>query len=128
MPNANHQYSLQQETGAIIGLAMEVHNTLGAGFLEAVYVEALEYEFIQHGITFGKQKCYQIEYKDIVLQKKYYADLVAFDSVIIEIKAKSEFTKADMAQTINYLKCSGNKVALILNFGADKRGVKRVFF
>lgn len=128
MPNLNEEYPLKQETGMIIGLAIEVHNTLGPGFLEAVYQEALEHEFSRNHITYSKQKCYRIRYKDIVLKKKYYADFVAFDTVIIELKAKSDFASADMAQTLNYLKCSGCKVGLVLNFGTERLGMRRVIF
>ncbi len=128
MPNANEQFPLAQETSMIIRLAIEVHNTLGPGFLEAVYQEALEYEFTRNHIEYSREKCYRIRYKDIVLQRKYYADFVAFDSVIIELKAKSDFAKADMAQTLNYLKCSGCRVGLVLNFGTERLGIKRVAF
>ncbi len=126
MPYANSQYPLQQETGAIIGLAMEVHNTLGSGFLEAVYQEALQHELTNHGIPFENQKCYHVPYKDTILKSKYLADLVVFDKVIVEIKARKEISNVDMAQIINYLKCSGCEVGLILNFGADKLGMKRM--
>lgn len=126
MQYSEKQYPLQRETGTIIGLAIEVHNTLGFGFLEAVYQEALEYELTLHGIPFSKQKCYNVPYKDIILNNKFYADLLVFDSVIVEIKAKRELANADMAQTINYLKCSGCEVALILNFAPDKMMPKRM--
>lgn len=128
MAYTDTKYPLQQETGVIIGLAMEVHNTLGPGFLEAVYQEALQHELTNHGIPFENQKCYRIPYKEVILTNKYFADLVIFDKVIVEIKAKKEIAAIDMAQTINYLKCSGCSVGLILNFGADKLGMKRMVF
>ncbi|WP_369431596.1 GxxExxY protein [Rhodohalobacter sulfatireducens] len=95
---------------------MELHKQLGFGFLEIVYKDALEYEFRKNRIDFEREKEFIISYKDTILSHKFFADFVVFDMVILEIKAKNGIADEDMAQTLNYLKCSGCKVGLILNF------------
>jgi GxxExxY protein len=77
----------KNESYEIIGICMEVHNNLGAGFLEIVYKDALEYEFRQAGIAFQREKEYVVNYKGIVLPHKFYADFVVFDKIILEVKA-----------------------------------------
>lgn len=122
-------YPLQDETEIIIGLALEVHKILGPGFLEVVYKDALEYEFKINDHLFYREREFRVKYKDIILKHYYNADFVVFDNVIVEVKAKQGFiTDEDMAQTINYLKASGCKVGLILNFAAAKLQIKRVIF
>ena len=121
-------YPLQEQTGSIIGIGIEIHRTLGFGFLEIVYKDAFEYEFRQQDILFEREKKYDVPYKSIVLPHKFYADFVVLDEVILEIKAKDGIAPEDMAQTLNYLKCSGCKVGLILNFGKMKLDIKRVVF
>lgn len=122
-------YPLQAETESIIQTAIEIHKTLGAGFLEIVYKDAFEYEYNLRQILYEREKEYLISYKDIILKHKFYADFVVFGKVIVEIKAKEGgIAEEDYAQTINYLKCSGCKVGLILNFGKLKLEIKRVVF
>ncbi|MEX0906630.1 MAG: GxxExxY protein [Balneolaceae bacterium] len=121
-------YPLQEQTRSIIGIGIEIHRTLGFGFLEIVYKDAFEYEFRQQDILFEREKKYDVSYKNIILPHKFYADFVVFDEVILEIKAKDGIAPEDMAQTLNYLKCSGCKVGLILNFGKMKLDIKRVIF
>ncbi|MBC5862443.1 GxxExxY protein [Flavobacterium turcicum] len=120
------EFYLKQETYKIIGLCMEVHKILGKGFNEIVYKEALQHEFIKNNIPFEREKEYKIEYKDIVLSKKYFADFVVFDEIILEIKAISQLTASDTGQTLNYLACSKNKIGLVINFGEDSLKYKRV--
>lgn len=115
-------------TGRIINAALEVHSILGAGFLEVVYKDALEYEFQLRGMAYAREKMYDVRYKDIILQRKFYADFVVEDTVILEAKGKSAIADEDLARTINYLKCSGCKVGLILNFGTPRLGIKRVIY
>ncbi|MEO5564194.1 MAG: GxxExxY protein [Chitinophagaceae bacterium] len=124
----NKNFPLQDETEAIIYLGFEVYNDLGSGFLEIVYKDALEYEFKRNDILFTREKEYVVSYKEIVLSHKFYADFIVFDSVILEIKAKEGIAKEDTAQIINYLKCSGCKVGLILNFGKTRLEIKRLVF
>jgi len=105
------------ETYLIIGAAMEVHRVLGCGFLEAVYRGALLAELLLKGIPARTEVRFPVHYKNGVLPVYYCADLVCFDSVIVEIKAASGLTRVDEAQAINYMKVSGLKRALVLNFG-----------
>jgi len=121
-------YPLQEQTGSIIGIGIEIHRTLGFGFLEIVYKDAFEYEFCQQDILFEREKKYDVPYKSIILPHSFYADFVVLNEVILEIKAKDGIAPEDMAQTLNYLKCSGCKVGLILNFGKMKLDIKRVVF
>ncbi len=122
-------YPLKEETDLIIGLAIEVHKILGPGFLEIVYKDALEYELNTNDHLFVREQEYKVPYKQVVLKHKFYADFVIFDKVIVEIKAKQGgISEEDMSQTINYLKISGCKVGLILNFSNSKLQIKRVVF
>ncbi len=119
-------YPLQKETEMIISCGYEVQRNLGFGFLEIVYKDALEWEFRQRGMYFEKEKQYPVIYKGSQLAHSYFADFVIFESVILEVKAKREIAREDQAQAINYLRCSGCKVGLILNFGTADMGIKRV--
>lgn len=122
-------YPLQNETDLIIATGIEIHKILGAGFLEIVYKDAFEYEFGMKDIFYEREKKYQINYKNIILPHFFYADFIVFDSVILEIKAKQAgIAEEDYAKTINYLKISGCKVGLILNFAKLKLEIKRVVF
>ena len=125
----DNNYLLKEETEIIIGLAIEVHKILGPGLLEIVYKDALEHELNLNDHLFKREFEYQIPYKEIVLRHKFYADFVIFDKVIVEIKAKHEgIAEEDFAQAINYLKISGCKVGLILNFASSKLQIKRVVY
>ena len=123
------EFILNEETGRIIGIGIEIHKILGAGFLEIVYKDAFEYEFMLNNIFFEREKEYQVVYKNNVLRHKFYADFVVFGKVILEIKAKEGgIAEEDLAQSLNYLKCSGCRIALILNFAKLKLEVKRMIF
>ncbi len=119
-------FPLQKETDIIIGAGIEVHKSLGAGFLEIVYKDALELEFKQRKTIFEREKEYPVNYKGAILPHSFYADFVVFEKVILEIKSKSDIAHEDIAQTLNYLKCSGCKIGLILNFGRSTLGIKRL--
>lgn len=110
----------------IIGLCMEVHRTLGGGLLEIVYKDALEYEFRQNEIPFEREKEYCIEYKDIVLPHKFYADFVVYDDIILEIKACGAVVDAHIAQTLNYVKLIKGRIGIIANFNSRSLEHKRV--
>ena len=114
------------QTYAIIGAAMEVHREFGCGFLEAAYQEAMEFELAERSIPFVPQVELAILYKARTLKCKYRADLVCFGEVIVEIKALAKITGIERAQVINYLKATGYKRALILNFGATSLQYERV--
>ncbi|QEC67904.1 GxxExxY protein [Panacibacter ginsenosidivorans] len=125
----NNDYPLQELTSRIIGLGIEIHKTLGAGFLEIVYKDAFEYEFTVNQILFAREEELKISYKTTILKHTFYADFIVFDNVILEIKAKEGgIAEEDYAQTINYLKCSGCKIGLILNFAKLKLEIKRVIY
>jgi GxxExxY protein len=115
----------KEESFQIIGICMEVHNHLGAGFLEIVYKDALEFEFRKAGIQYEREKQYEVNYKGIILPHKFYADFVVFDKIILEVKGVSVLTDDFMAQCINYLKVSGCKLSLLVNFGELRLNYKR---
>lgn len=96
---------------------MEVHSALGHGFLEIVYKDALEIAFKQDGIAYAREKEYGLWFRDILLPHKYCADFVVLDKIILEVKCVTSLTDSHTAQTINYLKASRNKLALLVNFG-----------
>ena len=116
----------KEESFKIIGLCMEVHNNLGKGFLEIVYKDALEYEFRKNNIPFEREKEYVVNYKDIILPHKFYADFVVFDKIILEVKGMVGIAEEHIAQGLNYLKVSGCKLGLIVNFGELSLQYKRV--
>ena len=119
---------LKEEAFKIIGRCMEVHNNLGHGFLEIVYKDAPEYEFRKAGIPYEREKEYRVNYKGIILPHKFYADFVVYDQIILEVKGVSAITDEFTAQCINYLKVSGNKLALLVNFGELRLNYKRIVF
>ena len=108
----------REEVYAIVGAAIEVHRELGAGFLEAVYQEALERELALRGIAFESQRELVIHYKGQPLRKAYICDLLCFSNVLVELKAIDKLTGREEAQLINYLKSSGLSVGLLINFGS----------
>ncbi len=107
---------------------MEVHNNLGAGFLEIVYKDALEYEFKRANIPFEKEKIYEVTYKGIILPHKFFADFVIYGNIILEVKGVAAIADEFIAQAINYLKVSKNQLALIVNFGELRLTYKRIVF
>ena len=117
-----------ERTYKIIGAAIEVHKELGCGFLEAVYQEALEREFAIQRIPFKAQPIIQIRYKEQLLNKTYQPDFISYDEVIVEIKALAKLTGIEEAQLINYLKATGLKVGLLLNFGSKSLEYKRFVY
>lgn len=121
-------FPLKEETDLIIGIGIEIHKILGHGFLEIVYKDAFEYEFRKRLTLHEREKSYAITYKEVVLPHKFFADFVVHNKVILEIKAKDGIADEDYAQMINYLRCSGCKVGLILNFGRLKLDIKRVVY
>ena len=112
---------LKDEVYAIIGAAIEVHNELGAGFLEAPYQEAMEIEMDLRGIPFKPQFDLCIKYKGRELKKAYCADFVCYGQIVVEIKAMRELTVREEAQLLNYLKATGLRVGLLINFGDHGR-------
>jgi GxxExxY protein len=111
----------RSEVFAVVGAAMEVHTTLGPGFLEPVYQEALELELAARDLPFEPQKALRIFYKGRCLEKSYIADFVTFGEIVVEIKALDRLSPREEAQLLNYLKATGFKVGLLINFGSTGR-------
>lgn len=108
----------KEEVFKIVGAAIEVHTELGNGFLEPVYQAALEVELNLRTIAFEPQKRLQIFYKGINLNKEYIPDFVCFDKIIVEIKALNSLTNIETSQILNYLKVTGLKLGVLINFGS----------
>ena len=117
---------LKDEVYAIIGAAMEVHNVLGCGFLEAVYQEAFEIELGKRNIPNIPQKQLPIFYKDKLLKKTYLADYIAYEKIVIEIKAVTHLSSLEEAQLLNYMKAGNYELGLLINFGAESVQWKRM--
>jgi GxxExxY protein len=115
----------KQLSYAIIGAAMEVHRTLGPGFLEAVYQASLAHELSLRNIQFTQFQPLPVSYKGILVGN-YEADFVVESTIILELKAALAFHPKHDAQTINYLAATGYQLALLLNFGAESLQHKRL--
>ena len=105
------------ETHALLGACFEVYKEKGCGFLEAVFQECLEIEFTDRRIPFKAQAPLQIHYKGRPLRQSYQPDFLCFDKVILEIKAVSKLADEHRAQVHNYLRATGCRVGLLVNFG-----------
>ena len=117
----------REESYKIVGAAFKVYNTLGQGFLEAVYQEAIEIEFQKQGIPYEREKELKIVYNGVELKQTYKADFVCFGEIIVELKAVSELDDAHRSQVYNYLHATGYKLGLLLNFGcADELEKERI--
>ena len=112
-------------TERIIGCAFSVSNTLGSGFLEKVYENALAHELRKAGIAVSQQYPISVRYDGIIVGE-YFADLVAHDRVIVELKAMTNLDESHLAQCLNYLKATGREICLLLNFGSPRVEVKRI--
>ena len=116
----------QDEYYKIIGLCMEVHRVLGGGLLEAVYKEALEIEFKNHNIPYEREKEFTINYKEYQLSKKFYADFVVYDEIILEVKATKIIVDDNIAQTLNYMSITKSGLGIIANFSLKSLQQKRL--
>ena len=117
----------KDETYAIHGAIFEVYRTLGCGFLEAVYQQALEVELMQRNIPSESQVDIDIEYKGMKLEQTYRADLVCYDKIILELKAVQNLLHEHEAQLQNYLRATKMRVGLLVNFGHyPKVEIKRI--
>lgn len=107
----------EKESFAIIGACFEVYKQKGCGFVEQVYQECLKIEFDIQNISFRSQPELQLDYKGRPLDIKYRPDFVCFEKVIVELKAHSDLCDAHRAQLHNYLKSTGLRLGLLVNFG-----------
>ena len=116
----------KNESYDVVGTLFEVYNHLGSGFLEVVYKDALEYEFKLRNIPFSREVEFKVNYKDICLPHKFYADFVVFDKIILEVKSIEAIHEKHVAQCINYLKVSNLKLCILANFHKDFLDHKRI--
>ena len=116
---------MKDEVFQIVGCAMEVLNTLGHGFLEKLYENALVVEFGLRGIPVSQQQRYDVRYKEVKVGD-YVPDLIAYNKVIVETKTIDRITDVERGQVINYLKISGLRVGIILNFRHAKLEWERI--
>ena len=107
----------EEETYKILGACFEVYKEKGCGFLEAVYQECLEIEFDIQQLPFQSRFELQLTYKERILKQKYIPDFICFGKIILEIKAVTNLSDEHRAQVHNYLKATGYKVGLLVNFG-----------
>lgn len=116
----------KDESYAIIGACMRVHQQLGPGFLEAVYHEALEKELISSEILFSSEKKLNLYYNGEKLKKYYKADFLCFEKIILEIKSVDYLNKKMNETLFNYLKATKMKLGLLVNFGKSSLEYKRI--
>jgi len=109
----------------VVGCAMEVHKELGPGFLESVYEAAMVVELEKQGIQFALQTQFPVIYKG-VLVKHFIADMVIANEIVVELKAISKIGNIEKAQVINYLKATGLKLGLLINFGQTSLQFERI--
>ncbi len=107
----------KEECFLIQGAIFEVYKEMGCGFLEAVYQECLEREFTSKKIPFSSQKEIRLCYKGVVIEQSYKPDFICFEKIIVEIKSIKAIAPEHKAQVINYLKATGLKLGLLVNFG-----------
>lgn len=118
----------KEESYEIIGACMEVHKELGSGFLEAVYHEALLIELKSRNIPFETNVKLQVDFKGKPLKKAYFADIICYDKIILELKAIDALIPEHESQVINYLKATGFDLGLLVNFGSKSLQYKRLIY
>ena len=125
---AEKVYPHQELTEKIIGAAIEVHRALGPGLLESIYQTCLAHEMSLRGLRFEKEKPLPVEYKAIKLESGYRLDFVVEDKIVVELKAVDSIHDVHKAQLLTYLKLTGCKVGLLLNFNSAvlKDGIERL--
>ncbi len=115
MDTNEHELFLKNEVYQIVGCAMEVLNTLGHGLFEKPYENAMVVEFRQNGIPYTQQPRYEVVYKSVKVGE-YIPDLLVFDKIIVDLKTIEKIGNNERAQIINYLKITGLRVGILLNF------------
>ena len=111
------EFIFKEESYAIRGAIFEVYKEMGPGFLEAVYQECLEKEFKKQNIPFSSQQQLHLSYKGETLQQRYVPDFICYERIILEIKGVRQIAPIHKAQLLNYLKSTGMKLGLLVNFG-----------
>jgi GxxExxY protein len=111
----------KEEVYGIVAPAIEVHRELGNGFAEAIYQEAMQVELATRQIPFESQKVLQVFYKGRPLEKSYVADFICFNAIIVEIKVLNQLSGKEESQVLNYLKATGLRVGLLINFGSHSK-------
>jgi GxxExxY protein len=125
---ANDNFVYEKETYRIIGSAQEVHKELGSGFLEMVYHDALELEFTKMKIPYKREFPIPVYYKNKKMDRNHSADFFCYGSIILEIKAVKTLTDTHQSQVFHYLKATGQRLGLLINFGEPSLKVKRIIF
>jgi GxxExxY protein len=125
MDTNKHELLFKEEVFQVVGCAMEVLNTLGHGLLEKPYENALVVEFQQQGIPYLQQPRFPVVYKSVNVGE-YIPDLIAFDSIVVDTKTIAAIGNNEKAQIINYLKITGLRVGIILNFKHAKLEWQRI--
>ena len=128
MCEGSSEFLYKDLTYRIIGIAMEIHRELGPGFLEAVYEEVMADELNTGKIAFENQVKLNIYYKEKKLKKQYQADFIVDEKIVVELKGVAKLTDLDEAQMINYLKATGLKIGLLVNFGGKSLEWKRIVY
>jgi GxxExxY protein len=115
-------------TGQIIDAAIKVHRALGPGLLESAYEACLMYELNKRGLIVRNQVALPVKYEDVVIEVGYRIDLLVAESVIVELKSVEEVVPIHKAQLLSYLKLSGKKIGLLINFNVEllKNGITRL--
>lgn len=116
----------KEESYKIIGICMNIHSTMGFGFLEAVYCEVLEKEFIKHDIPYQREVKLDLYFNGEKLDKKYRTDFICYDKIILEVKSVSFLHENFTRQTLNYLKATDKKLGILINFGEKSLKYKRI--
>ena len=112
-----NKLEFEKETYEILGACFEVYKDKGSGFLEAPYQECMEIELELRGVPFVAQQTLPLEYKGRRLKSTYQPDLVVYDKIIVELKAVTKLADEHRAQVHNYLKASGRRIGMLVNFG-----------
>ncbi len=121
MSTDDRDFLCKEETYKLIGAAFEVYNELTCAYNEPLYQEAYEFELGLQKIPFQAQPQLRVSYKGQLLEKEFYADIIVFDQVIVELKALEKLTSREEAQLLNYLKAANLKVGLLINFGSHPK-------
>jgi GxxExxY protein len=116
MIHTNEYYYKKDQNYQIVGICMEVHRLLGPGLLEIMYKDALKIEFKNNKIPYHREKEFSIEYKEVILPHKFYADFIVYEDIILELKSVKEISNDHLAQTLNYMKLADTPVGIIANF------------